>query len=221
MKTTQILERPFIKGTKVRQNHKTKYFNANDLLDSVNLKRSKKANKKGKLLRPKRIDSYFALQGTKEFLEELSIEENLPINELVIAKGGRNGGTWVHPLVMLDIALWSDAKLKVQVYKWIYDNLALFRDNGGDSFKEMNTALLEAYPRPFKRPYTYAQVANKIGDAVGLPREKNRWNNATEGQLKHRDKIQDALVTLAGVVPDLNECLNMGIEKCKKYKGVL
>ncbi len=209
MKTEQILERPFIKGTMVRQKHKSGYFNATDFLKAVNVKRAKK----GKT--PKKMEDYKKNATTDEFLQELSLEDGVDITDLMVSTRGRNGGTWVHPYVMLDIALWSDAKLKVKVYKWIYDNLTLFRNNSGDNFKTMNDVLTKKYPKVMKG-YMYSKVANKIADVCEMPtnvKGMNRWNNATETELKKREQVQEAIIVMSDVSDDLSSCINHAIKR--------
>ena len=88
MKTPQILERKFRDGV-VRQNHKTGWFNATDLLGVANTYRQQIG------LKPKRINDYFKTDNTKEFIKEILDRENL--SKVYESKKGRNGGTWVHP----------------------------------------------------------------------------------------------------------------------------
>ncbi len=207
MITEKIMERPFLKGV-VRQNHKTGYFEIKGLENEVNRKRLKK----NKPL--KKHSEYLRIDATVEFLEALSMEEGLPISDLVITKRGRNGGTWVHPLVFLDFALWTDVKLKVKVYKWIYDNLLAFRDNSGDSFKLQNTSLYTTYPKAFKNKYMYSKVANVISDACRVPRVKERWQTASEAQLKMRDDIHNNISLICELAPtDVWSTLTHAIER--------
>ena len=59
---------------------------------------------------------FSSLSGTKKFLEELSSNIGIAIEDLVIsACGGDHSGTWVHPDVAIELAGWCSVKFKVQV----------------------------------------------------------------------------------------------------------
>ncbi len=108
MKTQQIMERPFC-GSIIRQNHKTGFLNLNDLAqagDKIRLEAG---------LPQKHLASYFQTNETKEFLKAISLEEGIPVGELKTVKRGRSGGTYAHPLVFLDVAIWYDQSLKVKI----------------------------------------------------------------------------------------------------------
>ncbi|MCF7886353.1 MAG: KilA-N domain-containing protein [Candidatus Marinimicrobia bacterium] len=107
---------------------------------------------------------------------------------------GRNGGTWLHPYLFLDFAMWLSPEFKYQAIKWIYDNLVKFRVQSGDHFKDMCKAIAKNYYDRFdKKPprEIYKAEALEIKKLVGLD-EGQDWNNATEKQLKLRDRLQKA-----------------------------
>ena len=206
MKTSQIMNRS-LEGHSIRQNHHTRYFALNDLAKMGAQIRS------AKNLPIKKHSDYFQTQETKEFLQALAMEEGCTVAELKIATRGRGATTWVHPLVFLDIALWYDARLKVKVYRWLSDNLLLFRDSSGDSFKTMMGALTANFN--FKTA-DYPRVANIIANACGrCERGQQRWNNASESQLEMRDKIQNNIALLADMSQDINVVIQKSIKKAK------
>jgi hypothetical protein len=58
---------------------------------------------------------------------------------LIKSKRGRNGGTWAELYILLKIASMLDKDLEVRIYKvFIEDKILLWRDLGGDNFKEFN-----------------------------------------------------------------------------------
>lgn len=65
---------------------------------------------------------------SKGFLEFKSELEGRYGNVVTIGRG-RGSETWVHPLILIDIALAISPKLKVEAYEWMYDNLLLFRND--------------------------------------------------------------------------------------------
>lgn len=212
MKTEQIMQRTFLDGI-VRQNHKTEMFSVVDLETIGNEIRREQG------LKRKQATMYFKTIPAKEHIDQVSIETGIPKEQLVIKKKGKNGGTWVHPLIFLDIAMWFNPRFKVKVLKWLYDNLLLHRDNSGDSFIEMNQALDEAFPDSMKMPYMYPKVSNLIAEACGicdLKRDANRWNNASEYQLKLRNEIQRCIVFASKIAPDLITTIQVAIDEAKK-----
>lgn len=206
MKTTKIMERPFY-GSIIRQNHHTGYLSLKDLHELGNQVRRDRG------LSSKNHADYFQTKETKEFLFFVAIEEGLSIDQLKDVKKGRNGETWLHPLVFLDIATWYNPQFKVKVLKWFYDNLLMFRDNSGDSFKSMNIALDKQFNM---NSLKYIVVANRIANACGIYEREKRWEKATTEQLELRDKIQNNIALLADMSNDINVVIQKAIEKAKK-----
>jgi len=206
MKTTQIMEREF-DGCVIRQNHKTGYLNLNDLSIAGNKSREARG-----LLVKKDLNQYFQTQEAKEFMKEVAIAEGITVEQLKVVKRGRGGGQYAHPLVFLDVAMWYDQKIKVAILKWFYDNLLMFRDNSGDSFKAMNIALDNSFNMS---PKYYPMIANAIAAACGVGYGRSRWNCANEGQLKLRDTIQNNIALLADMSVDINVVINKAISKAK------
>jgi len=207
METTQIMERN-LDGSIIKQNHKTGYLNLNDLEKAGN-----KIRENNNLPRKKLAD-YFQTKETKEFLNQVALEEGLVLDDLRVVKKGRNGSQYAHPLVFLDVAIWFSPSFKVKVLKWFYDNLLMFRDNSGDSFKAMNIALDKNFDM---KPFTYVQVARHIADVCGVPpcESRNRWNKATSEQLKLRDRIQNNIALLSDMSSDMNLVIKKAVEKAK------
>ena len=191
---TEVVMRRFIDGCEIRQKSKTEYFSVTDMLKIIN---------RNRVLENKTVVSfskYMSLQSTVEFLEALSADQGVPVDVLV--SSNKKSGSWAHPFVLLDIVMWSCPKLRVEIYKWIYDNLLQYRNKSGVSFKEMNIALDAAF-NIGGRYWIYAQVANKIAEYCKVGFEDDRWNTATQEQLQLRDAIQNAVITVceSGFVP--------------------
>lgn len=60
---------------------------------------------------------------TQEFLNELKSSTGIPVDDLIIYESGanENRATWVHPQVAINIAQWISPKFNVQVTKWIFE----------------------------------------------------------------------------------------------------
>ena len=194
MKTSVIMHRPF-NGKIIRQNSKTGFLNLNDLMDCY-LKDNPDS--------PKRISKFMELAQTQEFAETIreslleDINQNtpkkgefvLPLTEpqiVIETKKGKNGGTWTHPYLFLDFAMWLNPKFKLWAMSIIEDKLIELRNEAGDRFKEMSKALKltgAVSPREFAREAT---MLNRIifGNATAGQR-----NEATVDQLNLLSKLQ-------------------------------
>jgi hypothetical protein len=73
----------------------------------------------------KGLNHYTESSNTKEFLDELSVDLNIPKEKLYLTIiGGKNPGTWVHRRVATHLAQWISPSFCVQVSKWL-DELLL------------------------------------------------------------------------------------------------
>lgn len=179
MKTEVIMYRD-LNGMNIRQSTKTGMYNANDLVEIYNANRSLNQKKKY-------IHHYFETKGTNDLIAALCTEENLTTDKVHKARRGKNGGTWMHPYLFIDFAMWLSPEFKVVALRWIHDNLIGKRKDCGGFFKEMCQALHEngvADPLEYKRE---ARMINNIvfGVETGKPRDK-----ATEKELDMLNKLQ-------------------------------
>lgn len=72
----------------------------------------------------KKISHYLGGGGTQDFLAELSSDAGIPASELAQSiKGGEPHlqGTWVHPQVAVNLAMWLSPKFAVLVSKWVHE----------------------------------------------------------------------------------------------------
>lgn len=192
MKTAQIMQRDF-KGLQIRQNTKNGFFNLNDLYDVyIN------NNPGGK----KRIDKYLEFSQTREFAEtlleaELEKAENLNTLEkgimiptelpsVIETKRGKYGGTWVHPYLFLDFAMWLNPKFKLWAMSVIEDKLIQVRNEAGDLFKEMNQALKASGA---VSPSEYSKEAVMINQIV-YGSNRGRRNESSIEELTLLNKLQ-------------------------------
>jgi hypothetical protein len=202
MKSTVVMIRP-MQGIDVRQDSKTMFFNANDLLDVYN------ATTKGS----KRLQSYFANDATKRFMSALLKDEILNSKhsseletEIVSIKRGKYGGTWMHPYLFIDFAMWLSPEFKVTVIKWVYDNLIKLRLDAGDTFKDVNAALFESVPN--SPPHIYSNEAKMVNKLVFGSPDRGQRNKATEQQLSLLKFLQNADVKL----------INQGLDYYDRYE---
>ena len=182
MTGNHIMLRP-LQNNEVRQRTKDSFICLNDLQVIARKQRFAQG------LSERQPEHYFALDSTSEFIEALKSAEN--ITTVKTSALGRNGGTWVHPLLALDFILWASPELKVAVYKWVTDSLMTKRVGSSDSFKAMNVALDKRYNIGAKY-WFYTNAANLIRHRCGV----TDWAHATEDQLAMRDKMQQNVILL-------------------------
>ena len=189
MKTAVIMKR--VLGTHVvRQESKDGMFNANDLL-MVHNRQLKDGRKK------KRMDSYMNRKETKDTIEAVLKRMNsnhmnscyLPENILRTSRG-KNGGTWMHPYLFTDFAMWLSVDFKVMCIAWIYDNLIQLRNEVGDEYKEFTTSIkLHLQPTNVE---TYKDEIRMINKLVFGSMESGQRQLATPEQLKLLKILQNA-----------------------------
>ena len=202
MKTAVIMRRKFL-GGEVSQNSKTGYFSATDLIENGNNWR-----KENNLPRFNQA-TFFQNKSTKDFMEYLSDE--LKANPKINSKG-KNSHTWVHPYLFIDMALAINPRLKIKVYEWIYDELIKYRNYSGDSYKKMVGAIQLLLTNQSNFRETVIKTATKIKIECNV----KDWQEATEKQLKLRDKIHEYFSLLSDILRDVDNCLDVAIMKAKK-----
>lgn len=134
----------------VEQRTKDTMFNATLLLKQWN-----DAVEKGivdNVDNPKKKDmkEYLSNKSTKEFLKALSKEESLhgDNSPYVVSKArsDRGGGTWMHPLMFIDFAMWLNPSFKVKVLKFVSDQMLYYRNEAGDAYKALSSAVAKIVP---------------------------------------------------------------------------
>jgi hypothetical protein len=191
MKTSVIMKR-FVGASEVRQDSKTGMFNVNDLLSIY--------NKQGK--RQKRIEPYMRRKESKELIEAIlkrlnSYDNNscyLDSDIIRTAKGRVNGGTWMHPYMFIDFAMWLSPDFKVMCIEWIYDQVIELRNQVWDDYKELTSAI-----KTYLQPTTieiYKDEISMINKIVFGKSESDLRQIATQEQLKLLKALQKADVKL-------------------------
>ena len=111
---------------KVIQRTKDAFFNATNLLKQWNQLKGMK----------KEVNDYFGLSSTKEFIYTIMERANK----------GDNAGTWMHPLLFIDFAMWINPSFKYDVLKFVYDEMIKFRNLAGDAYPSMCKAVSSILP---------------------------------------------------------------------------
>jgi len=198
MKTQVIMKRELF-GSEIRQQSKTNFFSATDLVNVGNKWR------RSRDIAEFNLSVFLKNKNTTEFINELHNKY-----DIVISKGrGRNSVTWVHPLLFIDIALAISPKLKIETYEWLFDNLLIFRNDSGDSYKEMSAALWTRFKNKREFPKYITRVANYIRKECLV----TDWDTANEKQLKLRDKMHYSIKTLCNVLTNVDQAVLIGVKE--------
>lgn len=156
MKTNQIMTRKMGEFT-VTQRTSDSMFNATELLKQWN----------SSCKSQKRIEDFFRLSATKEFIEALKVDTGIPAcknDQIYIiskARSDRGGGTWLNPLLFIDFAMWLNPTFKVQVFKFVYDEMIKYRNDAGDAYRTLSTSVAKIVSKSF-----IPVAMQKVGEAL-------------------------------------------------------
>lgn len=199
MKTEVNLVRNLF-GMDIKQKSKSEFFSLTDLVKAGNKYRTSIGlpvfNQK----------KYLDNKSTKEFIQELNHKYNC-ISYVPAKHRGQN--TWVHPLLFIDIALAIDPKLRIEVYEWLFDQLIKYRNDSGNSYKEMSASIYKRYSNHKEFPNYMRRACNYIKDQIGV----SDWNKATEKQLQLRDRVHRSIITLSNVLTDTNRIIKLAVKE--------
>ncbi len=200
MKTEVIMKRELF-GCNIKQKSKSEFLSATDLVMAGNKWRIE--NDLGVF----DMKQWFQQKGVKEFISELEKKHG----KVKISGRGRGVNTWVHPFLFIDMALAISPKFKVEVYSWLYDHLLAYRNESGDSYKKMAGALYDNQNNKSAFPSYIVSVAESIKKNCAV----DSWEDATEAELKTRDRIHENIALLCDIVPN-DEAVRLGIKKALK-----
>lgn len=126
------MKRP-LAGFVVEQRTKDAFFNATSLLKQWNEQTG---------VTQRHLDKYFASSKTVEFIQTIIKRENLNTPKMVYLKSrGRNGGTYMHPILFIDFCMWINPSFKYDVLRFVYDKMLTYRNKAGDAYRELASAM--------------------------------------------------------------------------------
>lgn len=181
MKTNQIMIRPMGQFY-VEQRTKDAMFNATSLIKQYNEANGTK----------KEIKDYLENKSTQEFLDALKREENLngENSPYLTSRGKYSGGTWMHPIMFIDFAMWLNPAFKVKVIKFVYDQMIQYRNEAGDAYKELSASVQSLVNKSFM-PIAMQKVGEAINWVVFNNHEKMiRNKNGEEAALRELYELE-------------------------------
>lgn len=111
----------------------------------------------------KLVADYLRLDSTDEFLQALSKTMGIPIVSLVQVKTGRNGGTWVHPQVAVNLGQWCSARFAVLVSQWVFEWMTRGAEPAAPSPQPPPT------PAPHRQPVYVRRLSLAYRMQTGVP----------------------------------------------------
>lgn len=200
MKTNQIMVRP-MGCFSVEQRTKDAFFNATALL--------KQWNKTSNVER--KMDNYFASEKTKLFIDTIMERENLNTPKMVYLKtrGKYGGGTWMHPMLFIDFAMWIDPEFKYDVLKFVYDQMIAFRNEAGDAYKELSSAVARVV-KPNYMKVAMKQIAEGLNWCIFNEHETAiRNQHGEEAKMRSLFELERKVASLIedGFIKSLDEIM--------------
>jgi hypothetical protein len=184
MKTNQIMIRD---NSAFVQRTDDGYFNANKLLDSWNEKSNAPDVQMG---------NYKKSGATIRYINQL-IDEG--IENPMISGRGKSGGTWMHPKLFVDFAMYVSTEFKSIVIDYVLDGLIKSRHDAGDYYNEMCAAILSRYVDYYKRkpnPTIYQSEARRIKLLLGLSnKNRNMMSEKELSSITQMQKLNSILIT--------------------------
>lgn len=219
MKTNQILTRK-MGDFEVLQRTSDGYFDANALLSQWNSHNTRR-----------RMDKFLQSESTSEFINTIKRRESQRSkstngdNQIDTAMGeispkadfqaikevkGRmtkNGKTkdqvWMHPFLFIDFAMWINAEFKYDVIKFVYDQLIEYRNEAGNAYKEMSSAVASLVDKSFM-PVAIQNVAKAVNHIVYGTHESEIRNKQAD-EIKMRELFE--------LEKDVAKSINRGLIK--------
>lgn len=182
MITNQIMKRPLANFT-VEQRTKDAFFNATNLLKQWNCQDG---------VAQRYLDNYFASSKTVEFVETIMKRENLDTPKMVYVKSrasrGNEAGTWMHPLLFIDFAMWINPAFKYDVLKFVYDRMLDYRNEAGDAYKALASAMAKiCTPRQMKH---YMPILGKGLNFIVTGKHENQLRNEYGTEEKQKEYFE-------------------------------
>ena len=205
----------------VIQRTKDGMFNASSLIKQWNTAAKMKKN----------INHFEELSSTKEFIQELENQvirnSVLPDSQVLIKTRSKTnnrgvkepGEVWMHPYLFIDFAMWLNPKFKLQVIKFIHDQLIEFRHLAGDNYKSLSGAVAKFSSN---NPDVYQTIAKMLNYIVFGKHESGIRQFASSHQLKELSGLQEkaAFLIEMGYVETFDQLRN-ALRKIyrKKHNG--
>lgn len=218
MKTNQEMIRP-MGNFNVIQRTSDGYFNATHLLRQWNENaKSKPVNSTD--LKERRLDAFWDSTNLDQLMSEIAENElnfksqNFGDLKNALSKtcrGKKNGGTWMHPVLFIKFAMYLSPRFEYHVLKFVADEMIRYRNDAGDAYKQLSSAVMKIVPRDFM-PKAMKKIAEALNWVIFNEHESGIRNKHGE------ESKQRELFHLESKVTDLiNEGFITSYDQLLKY----
>ena len=147
----------------------------------------------------KRLDVFLKNRQTEDFIASIARNEGLDVKDVVKtsrARADRGGGTWVHPMLFIDLCMWLDPDFKYKALKFVQDQMLRFRDEAGEAYKALCQAVARITPDGSRR-----EVMAFVGRAINYimwntHNDRERDAHATEDDMRRLQEFERRLASL-------------------------
>jgi len=174
----------------------------------------------------KHVTDFLRLESTKEFINVLQEDigktvlgdslkpdnQDVRINGVVSRTNMRTlkngvkvpGEYWMHPYLFIDCSMWINPKFKLDVIRFVYDQLIEYRHNAGDHYKGLASSI-----QRFDK-VNFAQVAKGLNYIVFGKHEPDLRQKASQEQLQSLSRLQNQLAFAVdmGYIKSYDELIN-------------
>lgn len=218
MKTNQEMIRP-MGNFNVIQRTSDGYFNATHLLRQWNENaKSKPVNSTD--LKERRLDAFWDSTNLDQLMSEIAENElnfksqNFGDLKNALSKtcrGKKNGGTWMHPVLFIKFAMYLSPRFEYHVLKFVADEMIRYRNDAGDAYKQLSSAVMKIVPRDFM-PTAMKKIAEALNWVIFNEHESGIRNKHGE------ENKQRELFHLGTKVTDLiNEGFIRSFDQLEEY----
>jgi len=208
MKTNQILVRKMGQFD-VLQRTSDGYFDGNALLrlwnNSIHRKTTRKRQMSEFLDSPE-TNSFIEtiknreMQSADNHHERKSVYGDYQVVKEIKGRNTKKGKTadqtWMHPFLFIDFAMWINPEFKYEVIKFVYDELVKYRNDAGDAYKEMASAIAKIVEKPLIGS-AMADIAKALNYVIFNSHEKQiRNTNADENKLRELYELEKEIAKL-------------------------
>ena len=158
----------------------------------------------------KSLDKFMKSQQTEDFIASIARNEGLDVKDVVKTTRGKNGGTWVHPLLFIDLCMWLDSDFKYQALLFVQDKMLHYRNEACESYKELSRAVAMITPKD-----NMQDVMSRVGKAINYilwnrheDSERNRHATESEMMRLHEYERHVAAVINDGFIASVNDLLS-------------
>lgn len=120
-------------------------------------------------VKKKDLDDFFSNKSTQEYIQVIIQKENLGTKEAVYLKSrasrGANAGTWMHPMLFIDFAMWVNPYFKYDVLRFVADEMIKYRNLAGDSYKTLASHVATIVPKQLM-PMAMKKIAQGLNFIV-------------------------------------------------------